>query len=510
MRLPRSSGVLLHPTSLPGSHGCGDFGPAAYHFVDWLASAGQTYWQILPLGIIGPGNSPYMSPSAFAGNPLLIDLQDLAHKGWIASDELNNKQFPANRIDYAEVYPYRMNMLRKAAQGFFSKHITNADFNDFTQKYQEWLDDYALFMALAERDTAKEWSAWEPELVRRKPEALEQAKKQYADSINFWKFVQWIFFSQWNSLKTYANEHEIKIIGDIPIFIAYNSADVWAHQKLFYLDKEFKTHVVAGVPPDFFSETGQLWGNPLYDWDQHERTHYDWWIKRMRMITEITDLVRIDHFRGFAGYWEIPGKDTTAINGRWLPGPGAKFFNALKKAFGPLPIIAEDLGVITPDVVALRDSFELPGMRILQFAFAGDTKNTFLPHNYIQNTVVYTGTHDNDTSKGWFETATDRERTFVQKYLKTDGKNIHWDLIHAASESVADVAIYPFQDILGLGNEARMNLPGKASGYWEWRFQWSQVESWHASRLREISAVHGRNNIVPLPIPDWPAGKTLP
>jgi 4-alpha-glucanotransferase len=511
MRFTRASGILLHPTSLPGPHGSGDFGLAAYHFIDWLVTAGQKLWQILPLGSIGPGNSPYMSTSAFAGNPLFIDLQDLANRGWLDTVDLNRTDFPTSHVDYGVVIPFRMRLLHRASRRFFdSRNKDHEDFDAFCAQQKAWLEDYALFMALSQHHVHKEWCDWEPALARREPAALQAARRQLTEEIQFWKFAQWGFFRQWSALKQYANEQGVKIIGDIPIFIAYHSADVWTHQQLFYLDENLRPSVVAGVPPDFFSETGQLWGNPLYRWEAHDKEGYAWWIERMRAVTQLTDIVRIDHFRGFAGYWEIPAKDTTAMNGRWLPGPGDKLFDAIKKALGRLPIIAEDLGVITPDVVALRDKFELPGMRILQFAFPGDATNNFLPHNYVHNTVVYTGTHDNDTSRGWFQFATDRERAFVQKYLKTDGREIHWDLIHAASESVADLALYPFQDILGLGAEARMNMPGKAEGYWEWRFQWTEVADWHAARLREVSAVHGRNNIKPLPLPEYPAGKALP
>ena len=510
MRFPRTSGVLLHPTSLPGPLGSGDFGPAAYHFVDWLVAAGQKLWQILPLGSIGPGNSPYMSTSAFAGNPLFIDLQNLADHGWLEPAELN-AHFPSDRVDYGAVIPFRMERLHKASQRFFASGGVNDEaFHEFRTKHSSWLNDYALFMALSQRDNRIEWSEWEPDIANRKPAALKAARQRYQEEVRFWEFVQWNFFRQWSALKTYANEQGIKIIGDIPIFIAYHSADVWAHQHLFYLDENLHPAVVAGVPPDFFSATGQLWGNPLYRWERHEQGDYAWWIERIRAVTQLTDIVRIDHFRGFAGYWEIAANEKTAINGRWLPGPKEKLFRAIKNSLGRLPIIAEDLGVITEDVIELRDHFELPGMRILQFAFAGDTSNHFLPHNYQHNTVVYTGTHDNDTTRGWFQSATDHERVFAQKYLKTDGKEIQWDLIHAASESVADMAIYPLQDILGLGTEARMNLPGKAEGYWEWRFQWQQVEDWQTQRLREISAVHGRNAIVPLPVPEYPADRPVP
>jgi 4-alpha-glucanotransferase len=512
MRFPRSSGILLHPTSLPGPHGSGDLGPAAYQFVDWLVTAGQKLWQMLPLGGIGPGNSPYMSSSAFAGNVLLIDLGELKARGWLSDEELpRHPGFREDRIDFSVMYHYRMERLRLAASRFLAASGgEDADYQRFCEVEKAWLDDYALFMSLAEHLQWKDWFVWDSGLARRDPPALREASRQFAADISFWKFCQWCFFRQWFDLKQYANERGIQIIGDIPIFIAYQSAEVWARQELFELDERGKPTVIAGVPPDFFSATGQRWGNPLYCWNRHEQEGYAWWTERIRKTTALVDIVRIDHFRGFAGYWEIPAAEPTAVKGRWLPGPGRKLFDAIKAALGKLPIIAEDLGVITEDVEALRDGFQLPGMRILQFAFAGDAKNAFLPHNYVPNTVVYTGTHDNDTTRGWFEAATEHERVFAQKYMKTDGKEIHWDLIHCASESVADLAVYPLQDVLGMDARARMNLPGKAEGFWEWRFIWDQIEAWQTDRLREMSAVHGRNAIDPLPLPDYPADRAKP
>lgn len=493
MHFARSSGILLHPTSLPGPFGSGDFGAAAYHFVDWLASAGQKMWQILPLGGIGPGNSPYMSSSAFAGNVLLIDLEELREQGWLETDELTpHSGFKAHRIDYGLVHAYRMDKLRLAASRFFATRQQYAEYEAFCTAEQSWLDDYALFMALAGRHEWKDWCDWDPRLVRREKKALLKASVELSDEIDFWCFCQWSFFRQWGKLKRYANERGIQIIGDIPIFIAYQSAEVWARQELFELGEGSRPTVVAGVPPDFFSETGQRWGNPLYRWQAHEQEGYAWWIERLRKTIAMVDIVRIDHFRGFAGYWEIPASEPTAIHGRWMPGPGEKLFHAIQQALGKLPIIAEDLGVITPDVTALREQFGLPGMRILQFAFGGGADNPFLPHNYQRNTVVYGGTHDNDTAVGWFAAAPERERTFACKYLGVDGQEINWSLIHAASLSVADIAIHPFQDVLGLGSEHRMNLPGKSEGFWEWRFSWDQVQPWHAARLYEMCALHGR------------------
>jgi 4-alpha-glucanotransferase len=493
MRFPRSSGILLHPTSLPGRYGSGDFGAAAFHFVDWLASAGQKMWQILPLGGIGPGNSPYMSSSAFAGNVLLIDLDDLHAHGWLTAVELvEHPGFKLHRVDYSVVHQYRMEKLHLAASRFKEDTRHHAEFAAFCHAEQSWLDDYALFMALAEKFGWQDWANWEPSLARREKKALARAMVELEREIEFWHFCQWCFFRQWRKLKHYANERGVRIIGDIPIFIAYQSAEVWARQDLFELGENLLPTVIAGVPPDYFSATGQRWGNPLYRWSAHESEGYAWWIERIRKTIELVDIVRIDHFRGFAGYWEIPASEQTAINGRWMPGPGEKLFNAVQAALGTLPIIAEDLGVVTPDVVALLEQFDLPGMRILQFAFGGGADNPYLPHNFKNNTVVYGGTHDNDTAVGWFNTASQHECAFACKYLGTAGAEINWDLIRAASQSVADIAIHPFQDILGLDSGHRMNLPGKAEGYWEWRFSWEQVTPVHSERMYEISAVHGR------------------
>jgi 4-alpha-glucanotransferase len=493
MHFPRSSGILLHPTSLPGAYGSGDFGADAYNFVDWLVAAGQKMWQILPLGGIGPGNSPYMSSSAFAGNVLLIDLNDLHAQGWLEADDLTvHEGFAAQRIDYSVVYQYRMEKLRIAAKRFFADRQQHAEFVAFCASEQSWLDDYALFMALAEKFEWRDWAQWEPSLAKREKKALAKAMVEQEQEIEFWCFCQWCFFRQWRKLKQYANQRGVQIIGDIPIFIAYQSAEVWARQDLFELGEDLQPTVIAGVPPDYFSSTGQRWGNPLYRWPAHEKEGYAWWIERIRKTIELVDIVRIDHFRGFAGYWEIPAAEQTAINGRWMPGPGEKLFNAIQATLGTLPIIAEDLGLVTPDVVALLEQFNLPGMRILQFAFGGGPDNIYLPHNFKTNTVVYGGTHDNDTAVGWFNTASPHERAFVCKYLGIDGAEINWDMIHAASQSIADIAIHSFQDVLGLDSEHRMNLPGKAEGYWEWRFRWDQVAPRHSERLYEITAVHGR------------------
>jgi 4-alpha-glucanotransferase len=490
----RASGILLHPTSLPGPYGAGDFGSDAYQFLDWLVSVGQTYWQMLPLGEIGPGNSPYMSSSAFAGNILLIDLAELASQGWLNDEDLKpHPEFRPDRINFSLLKPYRIERLRRAAKVFFSGRSKISEYKEFCKSESAWLDDYALFMTLNELQNGCEWSHWPTDLANRKPQALRKVAKTYVEEIGFWKFCQWCFARQWSKLKKYANERGINIIGDVPIFVAYQSADVWVHQELFELDENGRPTVVAGVPPDYFSNTGQLWGNPLYRWDAHESTGYAWWISRMRHALKLFDLVRIDHFRGFAGYWEIPANADTAIHGRWMPGPGAKLFEAFEKAFGELPIIAEDLGMITPDVVELRDRFKLPGMRILQFAFAEDESHHFLPHHYVPNTVAYTGTHDNDTTIGWWNSATLGEKDFAQKYLGSEGHQIQWDMIRAISNSEANTVIISMQDALGLPGEHRMNFPGHPVGNWEWRFTWEQVRPELTQELGKISAEHGRS-----------------
>jgi 4-alpha-glucanotransferase len=495
MRFPRASGVLLHPTSLPGRHGSGDFGPEAYHFVDWLAAGAQKLWQVLPLGGIGPGNSPYMSPSAFAGNVLLVDLAELQQQGWLdEADLLPAPGLRDDRVDYACMVPFRMARLAKAAARYAaaSSAEQRAAFAAFAEQQADWLHDHALFMALCEAHDWRDWCDWPAAIAQREPAALRSAQAALADRVAFWAFCQWAFYRQWLALKAYANGRGVQIIGDTPIFIAHQSADVWANQALFQLGPDGRPTVVAGVPPDFFSATGQRWGNPLYRWDQHAQDGYAWWVDRVRRTCALFDIVRIDHFRGFAGYWEIPASEPTAIKGRWVPGPGAALFDAIAQALGPLPIIAEDLGVITPDVVALRQRFDFPGMRILQFAFAGDASDPFLPHNHACDTVVYTGTHDNDTSAGWWATATDHERHLARAYLATDGHDMPWTLIRTALASVADTAVLPMQDVLALPTEARMNHPGQASGWWSWRFQWPQIQPWHAGRLAELSRLYGR------------------
>jgi 4-alpha-glucanotransferase len=495
MLTERASGILLHPTSLPGAFGAGDFGSDAYRFVDWLVSAGQTYWQVLPLGDIGLGNSPYMSSSAFAGSILLIDLVELSSHGWLTSEDLTpHPDFRPDRADYTLLRPFRMERLRRAAKNFFASSHNDMyrKFTEFCIAENKWLQDYALFMTIAELENGSEWSHWPKQLAHREPQALRLMEKTCADDIGFWKFCQWCFARQWSNLRLYANERGVRIIGDVPIFVAYQSADVWSHQELFELDENCRPSVVAGVPPDYFSKTGQLWGNPLYRWNIHEMTGYAWWIARLQHALQLADLVRIDHFRGFVAYWEVPADAPNAINGKWVAGPGEKLFEAFENAFPHLPVIAEDLGLITPDVIELRDKFKLPGMRILQFAFGEGEANHFLPHHYVPNTIAYTGTHDNDTTIGWWKSATDHEKTFAMRYLKSDGHEIHLDMMRAISNSVANLVIFPMQDALGLSGDHRMNFPGQPTGSWEWRFSWEQVQPRHTQALAKMSVESGR------------------
>jgi 4-alpha-glucanotransferase len=491
----RASGILLHPTSLPGAYGAGDFGPEAYHFVEWLAAAGQSLWQMLPMGPVGDGNSPYSGSSAFAGNPLLIDLAELGARGWLSPDELRpDPGFAEQRVEFSLQYAFRIPRLMSAAQRFFTlaSEEERNEFDAYCATESFWLDDYALFMALDAAHPGQRWCDWPAALRKREPKALKDFARTQGDTVAFWKFCQWQFARQWSRLKAFANHRGVQIVGDVPIFVSYHSADAWAHQGLFELDANGQQTVVAGVPPDYFSVTGQRWGNPLYRWSAHAADGFKWWVARMRRALALADIVRIDHFRGFAAYWEIPANEASAINGRWVPAPGQALFEALRAAVPDLPIIAEDLGVITPDVEELRDSFGLPGMRIVQFAFSGDASHAYLPHNYISNTVAYAGTHDNDTTLGWWQSASQRERAFVQHYFGTDGQAIHWTLMRALSASVARMVVYPMQDVLELDGRFRMNVPGVGAGNWEWRFAWHQVQPWHAKVLREMAAVHGR------------------
>jgi 4-alpha-glucanotransferase len=497
MPFPRSSGLLLHPTSFPGRYGIGDLGAEAYRWVDFLKSADQKLWQILPLGPTGYGDSPYQCFSAFAGNPFLISPDQLIEDGLLTKADLEPlPAFPSHTVDYGPVIIYKLALLDKAYARYQSgagSAALRVGFESFQHAQSGWLDDFALFMALKESHNGAVWSTWEPDLVSRQSAALAAARASLAEAIESQRLRQFLFFRQWQAVKAYANQAGIKIIGDIPIFVAYDSADVWQHPDLFYLDAQGKCTVVAGVPPDYFSKTGQLWGNPLYRWAVLKQTHYAWWIERVRATLGLVDIIRVDHFRGFEAYWEIPAGMPTAEVGQWVKGPGAEFFNTLKSALGDLPIIAEDLGVVTPEMEALRDGFDLPGMKVLQFAFSGDNTDLFLPHNMVQNCVVYTGTHDNDTTRGWYEvSSTEKERDYARRYLGRDGKDIVWDFIRMAFASVANTAVVPLQDVFNLGTEARMNLPGRPAGNWGWRFQSGQLTPQLRDRLKELTWLYWR------------------
>lgn len=494
MKKDRKCGILLHPTSLPGPGGIGSLGPEARRFLDFLHEAGQSLWQVLPLGHTSYGNSPYMCYSAFAGNPLLIDLERVAEEGDLKRSDLRD-DFPPDRVDYHAVSDYKSGALRRAAAAFFNRGKTwrMEEFWHFCDT-TPWLHDFALFMALKNRygGTASRWSDWPEPLAGRDPQALEAASRELGPAIGEQKYRQWQFFRQWRETREYAHERGIGIFGDIPIFVAYDSADVWANPRLFHLDGKGRPTVVAGVPPDYFSKTGQLWGNPLYDWEEMARRGYGWWIDRVRSSLELYDVIRIDHFRGFAGYWEVRAGERTARNGRWVPGPGEAFFRALESALGTLPFVAEDLGVITPDVEELRDRFSFPGMKILQFAFASGPDNPYLPHNHVHNSVVYTGTHDNDTTAGWFSSLADREKKKVLRYLGTSGDTIVSDLIRTALASVADTVILPLQDVLCLPSDARMNLPGTAGGNWTWRLRSGRITPKVTKWLLDMTELYGR------------------
>ena len=488
----RSSGVLLHPTSLPGTGGCGDLGAAAYHFVDWLVKAGQTLWQVLPLNPVGPGNSPYQSVSTFAGSPLLVDLESLVRRGWLGWEP--DQGYERERCDFARVTPRRMDRLRLAWAGFSASATEKerAQLQEFRTLHQHWVEDYALFMALDETYGGA-WNRWPAQYALRDAQSLEDLRQEASGEIGFWCFVQWQFLEQWQRLRTYANQRGVRIVGDAPIFVAHHSADVWANASQYLLDADGDPAVVAGVPPDYFSPTGQRWGNPLYHWEAMRADGYAWWRARLAHQLTCVDVLRLDHFRGFESYWEVPAHAPDAVIGRWRQGPGQSLFDRLHAELGPLPLIAEDLGLITPAVTGLRLYCGYPGMRILQFAFGDTPANPYLPHNYEVGTVAYTGTHDNNTALGWWQGISAYEREVVCRYLGLHARDaIHWAMIRAISQSVAATVIHPFQDVLGLDGEHRMNVPGRAEGCWEWRFEWHQVGDDAATQLAEITYAHGR------------------
>lgn len=507
MQFVRSTGTLLHPTSLPGPQGIGDFGSEAYRFVDFLQGSGQKLWQVLPLNPTGYGDSPFQCFSASAGNPLLISLEKLLEEGILHRDNIGTvPDFPVDSVDYGRVIQWKLPILRRAARNFLSTAGAEqrAAFELFCTQSAQWLNDFALFMALKDAHQQVAWTRWPREVAQRRPEALKQWIERLASQIEAIKFWQFVFFRQWQSLRTYAHDRGVRIIGDIPIYVAHDSADVWANPQFFLLDAEGNPEKVSGVPPDYFSATGQLWGNPIYNWPLLEETGYRWWIERFRSAMMLYDIVRIDHFRGFEAYWEVPARETTAVHGWWVKGPGAQLFRVLQAEFGELPIIAENLGVITPEVEAIRHEFGFPGMAILQFAFGNDPQGpSFRPHNYPREVVAYTGTHDNDTTVGWWNSAgtTDsvrtpedvaREHSFARAYLDFHDEPVNWVLIRAVLASVANTAVVPMQDLLGLGNEARMNRPGTSSGNWRWRMRPGALDLQLSARLQQLNSIYGR------------------
>jgi 4-alpha-glucanotransferase len=500
----RSAGVLLHLTSLPGPHGIGDFGPDAYRFVDWLQGAGQRLWQWLPTNPIGPGNSPYQSVSAFAGSPLMVALEPLVKKGWLDAPALPEGGFNPRKVEFHRVVDWRLARLREAEAGFRARasDADRAALTDWTASQQNWLDDYSLFMALDRAQGGRPWSEWPAALRDRDRAALALARTEHAAEIGFWQFVQWCFDTQAVALKTYANTRGIAIMGDLPIFIAHHSADCWARPELYFLDTALQPTVVAGCPPDAMAPTGQRWGNPLYRWDRMAAEDYAWWAERLQRALHQADVFRIDHFRGFAGYYEIPAGCPTAEQGSWVPGPGKALFESIARRLGELPIIAEDLGLITEDVVRLRDAFGFPGMKILQFGFGSDARDEFLPHSWGRNFVAYTGTHDNDTVRGWWSATSDRERAFAGAYLPASERDIHWAMIRACCNSVANIAVFPLQDVLGLDTTHRMNTPGTMNGNnWAWRFTWDMLDPESQRVLALITAAGGRCDFAHLPLP---------
>lgn len=491
----RAAGVLLHVTSLPGPHGIGDFGPEAFRFVDWLKDAGQTIWQWLPVNPIGPGNSPYQSVSAFAGSPLMVALEGLVANGWLKTPVLPEGGFDAQRVEFGKVVDWRNAQLRKAYAGYVAKNAPaeRAAKAEWAKQEAYWLDDYALFMALETAHGGRPWWNWAPALRDRDPKALAAARAEHGAEIGYWTWVQWCFDTQASALKRYANERGIAVMGDLPIYIAHHSADCWARPDLYVLDGAGQPTVVAGCPPDAMAPTGQRWGNPIYRWDRMAAEGFAWWSDRVRRALGLADVFRIDHFRGFAGYYEIPASCPTAEEGQWVPGPGKALFDAIEKALGPLPIVAEDLGLITPDVIELRDRCGFPGMGILQFAFGLDATDPFLPHNLKRACVAYTGTHDNDTVRGWWDSAAPRERRFAGSYLPASEHDVHWAMIRACSNSVANFAVFPLQDVLGLDATHRMNIPGTMGDHnWSWRFAWPMVDAEATRVLGLITAVSGR------------------
>ena len=503
MPFPRAAGILLHPTSLPSRGGIGDFGPAAYSFIDTLASARQGLWQVLPLGPLGYGNSPYSSISAFAGNPLLISLERLANHGWIDPDKLSHLSSTCDAVEYDHVFSTKMPLLFEAGRKFVTSAANGARerFERFCFENAWWLDDFVLFDALRAQQKLTSWNRWPAQLARREVGALQRARKELAVDLKIRSALQFAFYEQWQALRRYCSERAIRVVGDVAIFVNYDSADVWMHRELFRLNEDLDPDVVSGVPPDFFSKTGQRWGNPLYRWDVMKECGYEWWIQRLRWATQNCDYIRLDHFRGFDQFWEIPAGDPTAMNGHWVDGPQDELFHKLRDALGGLPFFAEDLGFITPEVHALRERLQIPGMSVLQFGFNDEGAHMYLPHR-AAGKVIYTGTHDNDTTVGWFRSgAADHERRNAEAYLGRCEDGIHWAFIRAAQSAVADLALIPLQDVLGLGSEARMNTPSVHGGNWKWRLAPGQFTPEIAARLAHLAEVTDR---LPHPFPVRP------
>lgn len=491
--IKRGSGILLHITSLPSPYGIGTFGKDAFEFIDFLERAGQRYWQILPLGMTSYGDSPYQSFSAYAGNPYFIDLDLLRSDGLISKRELANISLVGDesRVDYGQIFLSRMLLLRHVYNNV--KKEMKDEILEFKEKNIDWIDDYSLYMVIKTEFSLKSWQKWDRDIRLRKPKAIKYYKDNFEDEINFWVYLQYEFFKQWNNLKKYANDKGIKIVGDIPIYVAEDSADVWANSELFLLDDENKPIKVAGCPPDAFSETGQLWGNPIYNWDTMEKRNFDWWVKRIKGNYSLYDIIRIDHFRGFESYWEVPYGEKTAVNGKWVKGPGMKLFDAIKNELGDIDVIAEDLGFLTKEVLKFREESGYPGMKVLQFAFDTREESDYLPHNYEKNCVVYTGTHDNDTVNGWFENADENDVKYAIKYLKLNEKEgYNWGFIRGAWSSVATLAIAQMQDFLGLGTEARVNIPSTLGENWLWRLKKSELTEDLADRIYQITKLYGR------------------
>jgi 4-alpha-glucanotransferase len=493
MLFDHSSAILLHPTSLPGPYGIGDLGPNAYRWLDWQASTGTRWWQMLPLGPTGYADSPYASFSSFAGNPMLISPDLLVQQGLLAeADVAEHPDFPDHKVDFGAANGWKENLLSRAFEAAGADPGLQADFAAFRQQERGWLEDYALFMALKDQHDMRPWWQWDEALRNRQQSALKAFGAEHQARIDRHAFLQFIFFQQWAALRQRMAELDIRVIGDVPIYVARDSVDLWANPHLFELDAERNPTAVAGVPPDYFSEQGQLWGNPLYAWGAHAEEGYAWWFARLRAVLRLADVVRLDHFRGFYDYWAVPAGAEDAVNGEWRKGPADDFFNAVRAEFGELPLIAEDLGEINPEVFKLRDRFSLPGMKILQFAFDADMDDDFLPHNYPENCVAYSGTHDNDTTVGWYAKASPKERTFCNEYLGTDGKHIAWRFIEALWTSRADLVVAPMQDFLELGSHARMNIPSTIGGNWTWRLRAEDLSGDLAERIATLNEQNTR------------------